>query len=86
MATIVGRLLAAAVLLVLAVGCSGPGPAEAQAQAAGPVPEAPAAREAPDTWAVQPGKAVRELGLPQTPPREGLRKAVAWYRAHGYAP
>jgi dihydroflavonol-4-reductase len=33
-----------------------------------------------------PSKAVRELGLPQTPAREGLRKAVAWYRAHGYAP
>jgi dihydroflavonol-4-reductase len=33
-----------------------------------------------------PGKAVRELGLPQTPAREGLRKAVEWYRANGYAP
>ncbi len=33
-----------------------------------------------------PGKAVRELGLPQTPAREGLRKAVEWYLAHGYAP
>ena len=33
-----------------------------------------------------PAKAVRALGLPQTPAREGLRKAVAWYRAHGYAP
>jgi dihydroflavonol-4-reductase len=33
-----------------------------------------------------PGKAVRELGLPQTPAREALRKAVEWYRAHGYAP
>jgi len=33
-----------------------------------------------------PGKAVRELGLPQTPARVALRKAVAWYRAHGYAP
>jgi len=33
-----------------------------------------------------PGKAVRELGLPQTPAREGLRRAVAWYRANGYAP
>ena len=32
-----------------------------------------------------PGKAVRELGLPQTPAREGLRKAVVWYRAHGYS-
>jgi dihydroflavonol-4-reductase len=33
-----------------------------------------------------PGKAVRELGLPRTPAREGLRKAVAWYRENGYAP
>jgi dihydroflavonol-4-reductase len=32
-----------------------------------------------------PSKAVRELGLPQTPAREGLRKAVEWYQAHGYA-
>jgi dihydroflavonol-4-reductase len=32
-----------------------------------------------------PGKAVRELGLPQTPAREGLRRAVEWYRSHGYA-
>ena len=33
-----------------------------------------------------PGKAVRELGLPQTPAREALCKAVEWYRTHGYAP
>jgi dihydroflavonol-4-reductase len=33
-----------------------------------------------------PSKAVRELGLPQTPTREALRKAVDWYRTHGYAP
>lgn len=32
-----------------------------------------------------PGKAIRELGLPQTPVREALGKAVAWYRANGYA-
>jgi len=32
------------------------------------------------------GKAVRELGLPQNPARVALRKAVEWYRAHGYAP
>ena len=32
------------------------------------------------------GRAVRELGLPQTPARMALRKAVEWYRAHGYAP
>jgi dihydroflavonol-4-reductase len=31
-------------------------------------------------------KAVRELGLPQTPVRDALLKAVEWYRAHGYAP
>jgi len=31
-------------------------------------------------------KAVRELGFPQTPARVALRKAVEWYRAHGYAP
>jgi dihydroflavonol-4-reductase len=33
-----------------------------------------------------PGKAVRELGLPQTSARVALRKAVEWYRSHGYAP
>ena len=33
-----------------------------------------------------PGKAIRELGLPQTPVNEALRKAVDWYRTHGYAP
>ena len=32
------------------------------------------------------GKAVRELGLPQTPVEEPLRRAVAWYRENGYAP
>jgi dihydroflavonol-4-reductase len=31
-------------------------------------------------------KAVRELGFPQTPAREALRKAIQWYRATGYAP
>jgi len=30
-------------------------------------------------------KAVRELGLPQTPAIEALRKAVQWFRQHGYA-
>jgi dihydroflavonol-4-reductase len=29
-------------------------------------------------------KAVRELGLRQTPAREALAKAVAWFREHGY--
>lgn len=30
-------------------------------------------------------KAVRELGLPQTPVRQALEEAVAWFKAHGYA-
>ena len=30
-------------------------------------------------------KAVRELGLPQTPPEVALGKAVRWFRTHGYA-
>jgi hypothetical protein len=28
---------------------------------------------------------VRELGLPQTPAIEAVRKAVHWFRTHGYA-
>lgn len=31
-----------------------------------------------------PAKAVRELGLPQTPIQVALRDAVAWFRANGY--
>jgi dihydroflavonol-4-reductase len=31
-----------------------------------------------------PSKAVCELGLPQTPIEEGLRRAVEWFRTHGY--
>lgn len=30
-------------------------------------------------------KALRELGIPQTPPEAALEKAVHWFRAHGYA-
>ena len=29
-------------------------------------------------------KAVRELGLPQTPVRQALEEAVAWFKEHGY--
>jgi dihydroflavonol-4-reductase len=32
-----------------------------------------------------PAKAVRELGLPQTPPKQALADAVEWFRANGYA-
>jgi dihydroflavonol-4-reductase len=31
------------------------------------------------------GKAVRELGLPQTPVRQALQEAVTWFQEHGYA-
>ncbi|MGD1089110.1 MAG: hopanoid-associated sugar epimerase [Verrucomicrobiota bacterium] len=31
-----------------------------------------------------PGKAIRELGLPQTPPRQALADAIEWFRANGY--
>jgi dihydroflavonol-4-reductase len=32
------------------------------------------------------GKAVRDLGMPQSPVDGALARAVAWFRAHGYAP
>jgi dihydroflavonol-4-reductase len=31
-----------------------------------------------------PAKAIRELGLPQTPPRQALVDAVQWFMANGY--
>ncbi len=31
-----------------------------------------------------PAKAIRELGLPQTPPRQALGDAVQWFRENGY--
>jgi len=31
-------------------------------------------------------KAVRELGLPQTPLEEALGRAMGWFRANSYAP
>lgn len=31
-----------------------------------------------------PAKAIRELGLPQTPPRQALADAVEWFRRNGY--
>jgi dihydroflavonol-4-reductase len=30
-------------------------------------------------------KAIRELGIPQTPPEVALEKAVRWFRDHSYA-
>lgn len=31
-----------------------------------------------------PARAIRELGLPQTPPRQAFADAIEWFRAHGY--
>ena len=31
-----------------------------------------------------PAKAIRELGLPQTPPRQALQDAAEWFRQHDY--
>jgi dihydroflavonol-4-reductase len=31
-----------------------------------------------------PAKAIRELGLPQTPPQQALEEAIAWFRQNGY--
>jgi dihydroflavonol-4-reductase len=31
-----------------------------------------------------PAKAIRELGLPQAPPRQALTDAVEWFRTKGY--
>lgn len=31
-----------------------------------------------------PSKAIRELGLPQTPPQQAFADAVAWFRANGF--
>lgn len=33
-----------------------------------------------------PRKAIAELGLPQTPPRQAFIDAIEWFRANGYAP
>jgi dihydroflavonol-4-reductase len=44
-----------------------------------------AARMARTPMFVDAGKAVRELGLPQSPIEDALARAVAWFVAHGYA-
>lgn len=38
----------------------------------------------PASLTADPGKAIRELGLPQTPLAEAFTEAVAWYEANGY--
>jgi dihydroflavonol-4-reductase len=61
---------------------------EGWARLTGRPPRAPVAgvRMARYKMWFNPAKAIRELGLPQTPPREALADAVGWFRAHGMAP
>lgn len=59
---------------------------EAIARLTGRPPRAPLAgvRMARHKMWVNPAKAIRELGLPQTPPRRALADAVEWFSANGY--
>ena len=59
---------------------------EVFANLTGKPPKAPVAgvRMAKYKMFFNPAKAVRELGLPQTPPREALADAVEWFRRNGY--
>jgi len=36
------------------------------------------------TMFFSPAKAIKELGLPQTPPRQAIVDAIGWFRGHGY--
>jgi dihydroflavonol-4-reductase len=49
-------------------------------------PRAPLAgvRMAKHKMFFNPAKAIRELGLPQSPPQQALAEAVKWFRANGY--
>lgn len=68
--------------VAFAAACAG----EAWAKVSGQPPRAPLAgvRMARHWMWFNPAKAIRELGLPQTPPEEALRDAVQWFRANGY--
>ena len=59
---------------------------EALARLTGKPPKAPLAgvRMAKYKMWFNPAKAIRELGLPQTAPKEALRDAVEWFRSNGY--
>ena len=59
---------------------------EALSAVTGKPPKAPLAgvRMARYKMFFNPAKAICELGLPQTPPRQALTDAVEWFRANGY--
>ena len=59
---------------------------ELKSKFTGKPPRAPLAgvRMALEKMWFNPAKAIRELGLPQTPPKQALADAVEWFRANGY--
>jgi dihydroflavonol-4-reductase len=59
---------------------------ETKSRFTGRPPKAPLAgvRMALHKMFFNPGKAIRELGLPQTPPQQALADAVEWFRQNGY--
>ena len=59
---------------------------EALSALTGKPPKAPLAgvRMAKYKMWFHPAKAIRKLGLPQTPPQQALADAVEWFRANGY--
>ena len=61
---------------------------EGAARVSGGTPQVPlnAVRMGRKRMYFSPAKAVRELGLPQTPAEEALRDAVTWFVDRGYAP
>jgi len=69
-------------VLALAAAWAG----ETIAKLTGRPPRAPLAgvRMARYKMFFNPTRAIQELGLPQTPPRQAFADAVAWFRTHGY--
>ena len=59
---------------------------EGLAKITGRAPKAPLAgvRMARHKMFYSPAKAIRELGLPQTPPRDALAEAAEWFRQNDY--
>jgi dihydroflavonol-4-reductase len=70
------------VALVLGAGCE----AVARLTRTEPAVARTAVRMAAKRMFFDPSKAIRELGLPQTPVDEALRDAVDWFWANEYAP
>jgi dihydroflavonol-4-reductase len=59
---------------------------EAASAISGKPPKAPLAgvRMAKYKMFFNPAKAIGELGLPQTPPRQAFAEAIEWFKENGY--